>query len=153
MDHSIRAFPNEIVYNDDIIDENFLELARDLAQWGMDRGITRANGATIRAQVEKLKEELDELVDAWETGKWGEVIDGLGDSQVVLIQLARLTGCDLTSALEAAWNEIESRKGQMCHGFFVKEESIYKLQSIGVDLKDIQSLDDLKKLLAEIKEK
>jgi hypothetical protein len=51
-----------------------------------------------------------------------EIIDGLGDVLVCLINVSALENVDLTHCLQAAYNEIKDRKGHMnAGGIFVKE--------------------------------
>src|SRR5690606_8232809 len=101
---------------------DFVSVADEVFYWGIDRNITAEGGATALSQIKKLKEEVQELEDALKTGDEAGIRDGIGDIQVVLLQICRLGGFDLTKALEAAYNEIKDRKGTMKDGVFVKEE-------------------------------
>ena len=51
-----------------------------------------------------------------------EVIDGIGDMVVVLTNLARLCNVSIEECIEAAYNEISTRKGKMINGTFVKND-------------------------------
>lgn len=93
----------------------------NLANWGIQRNITAEGGATALSQIPKLYEEVDELQQALTAGDKAGIVDGIGDSLVVLIQIARLAGYPLDECLEQAWNEIKDRKGTMVNGIFVKE--------------------------------
>jgi uncharacterized protein YabN with tetrapyrrole methylase and pyrophosphatase domain len=51
-----------------------------------------------------------------------DIIDGLGDVLVCLINVAALENVDLTHCLKSAYDEIKDRKGHMnAGGIFVKE--------------------------------
>jgi NTP pyrophosphatase (non-canonical NTP hydrolase) len=51
-----------------------------------------------------------------------DIIDGLGDVLVCLINVAALENVDLTHCLLTAYNEIKDRKGHMnAGGIFVKD--------------------------------
>lgn len=58
------------------------ELVPLIQQWFVDRGIDEGNGD---GQIQKLQEEVEELVDAHEYGDSFEVRDAVGDIMVVLI--------------------------------------------------------------------
>ena len=47
-------------------------------------------------------------------------LDGIGDSFVTLIILAKQLGLEPAECLEAAWNEIKNRTGKTVNGVFVK---------------------------------
>lgn len=96
----------------------------DIYLWGLERGITTENGATPGSQMRKLQEELDELQEGINKGDLDKVRDSIGDMYVVLQQVARLSGLTMYECLEAAWNDIKDRKGQMMHGVFVKQADI-----------------------------
>jgi hypothetical protein len=88
-----------------------------VTQWHYDRNLI--DGATDKAQLVKLKEEVDELA----TSIWNETspIDDIGDIIVVLINIAERNGLSLYECLEHAYNDIKDRKGKMVDGIFVKE--------------------------------
>ena len=135
-----------------ITDESrFAELVGKINQWGIDRGLTLDNGADPSAQVFKLLEEAQEVGDALEAHNVPEIIDGIGDCLVVLIQLSRLTCVPLDTALEYAWKEIKNRGGQMKYGIFVKEQDLERLKHRGVALEDISSKDELEFHLTALK--
>lgn len=111
--------PSELVLGDA---DEVLDLIELIAQWGIDRNITKEGGATALSQIKKLKEEVQEIEDALLADKELEVADGIGDSITVLIQIARLGGYPISDCLTGAWNEIKHRKGTMIDGVFVKEQ-------------------------------
>jgi NTP pyrophosphatase (non-canonical NTP hydrolase) len=78
--------------------------------------------STSLAQLKKAYEEMDELRQAIESRDKGEIIDGLGDILVCLINVAALENLDLTKCLFHAYNEIKDRTGTMNEdGIFVKD--------------------------------
>lgn len=65
---------------------------------------------------------MGEVADAVIKGNRDDLIDGIGDVMVCLINLAHMNGTDLEECLSAAWQEIKDRKGRMVSsGAFVKE--------------------------------
>ena len=84
--------------------------------WAESRGIM--DSGTVEGQIEKLKEEVQELLDAKTED---EFIDAVGDIQVVLIILANMKGYTATACLASAYAEISQRTGSMINGQFVKD--------------------------------
>jgi hypothetical protein len=96
------------------------ELLPLIQQWFIDREIDEGNGD---GQIEKLQEEVEELVDAHEYGDSFEVRDAIGDIMVVLIGYCLQTGLDIVHCLDGAYNEIKDRTGKVNkNGVFVKDE-------------------------------
>lgn len=96
------------------------ELLPLIQQWFIDREIDEGNGD---GQIEKLQEEVEELVDAHEYGDSFEVRDAVGDIMVVLIGYCLQTGLDIVHCLDGAYNEIKDRTGKVNkNGVFVKDE-------------------------------
>ena len=52
--------------------------------------------------------------------------DDYGDMIVCIIQAMRLSGTDIISCLQGAWNDIKDRKGKMVNGKFIKEADLSK---------------------------
>ena len=50
-----------------------------------------------------------------------DIIDGIGDCVVVLVNLAELVGEPLEKCIEQAYFEIKNRKGKMINGTFKKD--------------------------------
>lgn len=92
--------------------------------WGVARGIVAANGGTALAQLSKLHEEVDEIKEGIEENSRKKIVDGIGDSLVVLVQVARLAGISFDEAVEEAWNSIKDRTGLMRCGVFVKQADL-----------------------------
>lgn len=91
-------------------------------QWGVDKGIISGRGkATVESQFQKLLEEVDEIREGIEKKDQMEILDGIGDTTVVLILLADLAGLKFEACLQAAYDEIKGRTGRMVDGKFVKD--------------------------------
>ena len=90
-----------------------------VAQWAEDRNLIE--GSTPQHQIDKLDEEVGELVDALGFDNRPEIIDAIGDIQVVLAVMCAQMGLSIDECREAAWDEIKDRKGKMVDGVFVKE--------------------------------
>ena len=94
-----------------------------ITQWHYDRNLI--DGATDKAQLVKLQEEMDELT----TSIYNETspIDDIGDIVVVLINIAERNGLSLYDCLAHAYNDIKDRKGKMVDGIFVKDSKQQQL--------------------------
>ena len=91
-------------------------------QWGLERNIIGPEAkATVASQYEKLLEEVAEIKEGIDSMDQHAIIDGIGDSTVVLILLANLAGVRFEQCLLAAYDEIKERKGKIVDGKFVKE--------------------------------
>lgn len=109
-------------------------ISRVVEEWGRDKGLHN----NPSAQLEKLLEEVGELARAHSSivgltangytprddnvaVEREELKDAIGDTAVVLHQLA--AGHDLTfeECLRHAWNEVKDREGTVQEGVFVKE--------------------------------
>jgi NTP pyrophosphatase (non-canonical NTP hydrolase) len=101
-------------------DMNFEDLDYSVLEWADKNGILKANDH--KAQAMKFGEEAGELFGALLRKDQKKIVDSLGDVVVTLIILAEMHGLDLTECVEAAYNEIAGRKGEMRDGAFVKEE-------------------------------
>jgi uncharacterized protein YabN with tetrapyrrole methylase and pyrophosphatase domain len=92
----------------------------DVIRWSEERGIIP--NSTSVAQYRKAQEEMHELHTALINRNRADIIDGLGDVLVCLINVAALENVDLTHCLLTAYNEIKDRKGHMnAGGIFVKQ--------------------------------
>lgn len=112
-------------YNAVLSDPSLLaEVAADIFDWGVARNITSEGGATSLSQMKKLAEEVIELTEALEEGTLEEIKLEAGDVLVVLLNVCRLAGIDLSECLEMAYNKIKDRKGIMRNGVFVKEADL-----------------------------
>ena len=98
----------------------FEELDYKIVGWAAKRGILK--NSTPKDQFVKTVEEVGEIAHALARGDKDALKDAIGDAMVTLILQARLSGLDPVDCLEAAWNEIADRKGEMKDGIFVKDE-------------------------------
>lgn len=95
------------------------ELEEKVLEWAADKGLLTSGNE--RNQLIKLFEELGELSGAMLKNNEEEVIDALGDIQVVLIILADQLLLDLDECLESAYNVIKDRTGKKVNGIFIKD--------------------------------
>ena len=87
--------------------------------WANDRGLY--NGGDPKTQALKLVEEVGETCRAILKEDAKQIIDGIGDCVVVLVNLAELTGTPIEKCIDAAYNEIKNRTGKMSNGTFKKD--------------------------------
>jgi NTP pyrophosphatase (non-canonical NTP hydrolase) len=90
-----------------------------IRNWAKERGIY--DKGDPKTQYLKLQEECGELSKAILKNDDAEIIDAIGDCVVVLTNLSELCGFSIENCIESAYNEIQSRKGKMINGTFVKE--------------------------------
>ena len=88
-------------------------------KWAEERGLLKAENAP--RQMLKLIEEVGELAGAMAKNKPGDIVDAIGDIQVVLIILSKQLGYDYEQCLVDAYNVIKERKGKLINGVFVKD--------------------------------
>lgn len=88
-------------------------------EWAKERDLLHYENHT--KQYIKLVEEVGELGSAILKQDESNIIDALGDIQVVLIILAEQLGLNLDECLESAYNEIKNRKGVTKNGSFHKD--------------------------------
>jgi NTP pyrophosphatase (non-canonical NTP hydrolase) len=91
----------------------------DIRQWANDRGLYDKGDA--KTQLIKLYEESGELSQALLKNDKAGIIDAIGDSVVVLTNLAHLVGTDIEICIKSAYDEISNRTGRMINGTFVKD--------------------------------
>jgi NTP pyrophosphatase (non-canonical NTP hydrolase) len=92
----------------------------DIRGWARDRGIY--DSGDVKTQLIKLYEETGELAQAVLKKDDDGIIDAIGDSVVVLTNLATLAGYDIEHCINTAYGEIRQRTGAMVNGTFVKEQ-------------------------------
>lgn len=109
-----EAFLNE-EHTPPPVKDNIFELIRD---WADKRGIYDKGDA--KTQLIKLYEESGELSQALLKEDREGIIDAIGDSVVVLTNLAYLVGTDIENCIQSAYDEISNRTGEMKNGTFVK---------------------------------
>lgn len=88
-------------------------------EWAENRNLLHNENAL--KQYSKLQEESNELLIGILNKDPYEIIDALGDIQVVLIILANQLGFDIDECLKSAYDEIKDRTGQTINGNFVKD--------------------------------
>lgn len=96
---------------------------QDIKYWSIRRGLHKADPMK---QMVKLMEEIGELANGLNKSNDKVVIDSVGDVFVVLTILCQQLNINLTDCVEAAYNEIKERKGQLVNGIFVKEQDLKK---------------------------
>ena len=96
-----------------------LSFGNRVAQWAEDRNLI--DGSNPRLQMTKLFEECEELSHALQDDDKKEIVDAIGDIQVVLAVMCAQLGLSIDACREVAWKEIKDRKGKMIDGVFVKE--------------------------------
>jgi len=100
-----------------MLDQN--QLTNNINAWLLDRNFL--SGATTEGQIDKLREEVEEFVDAFFDGNKTEMKDAIGDIRVVLQALCMTEGLDFDLCCNKAYNEIKHRTGTMTNGVFVKD--------------------------------
>jgi NTP pyrophosphatase (non-canonical NTP hydrolase) len=88
-------------------------------EWANERNLLHNENAL--KQYSKLQEESNELLIGILNKDPYEIIDALGDIQIVLIILANQLGFDIDECLKSAYEEIKDRTGQTIDGNFVKD--------------------------------
>ena len=94
------------------------ELINNVKAWSIEREL---DNKEPRVQALKLMEEVGELASAILRNDSNEIIDALGDIQVVLIILHQQLDLNLKDTLKVAYNVIKDRKGKTVNGTFIKE--------------------------------
>ena len=89
-----------------------------IRQWATDKGIYESGDP--KTQTLKLLEEAGELAKAIIHKDEAEIKDAIGDCVVVLVSIAKLSNLDFEDCINSAYKVIESRKGKMSNGTFVK---------------------------------
>lgn len=93
-------------------------LIKAVIAWGKERRIDNPH-----TQALKWVEEVGETIGELNHGRVeDEYEDGLGDALVSQTILADITGKDLFSCFERAYNEIKDRHGKTIGGNFLKDE-------------------------------
>jgi len=108
----------EKVCDDSCMEDNYVmfDLIRE---WADQRGLY--TGGDAKTQALKLVEEVGETCRAILKQNDADIIDGIGDCVVVLVNLAELVGEPLEKCIEQAYFEIKNRTGKMENGTFKKD--------------------------------
>jgi uncharacterized protein YabN with tetrapyrrole methylase and pyrophosphatase domain len=92
----------------------------DVIRWSEARKIIP--NSTSLAQWDKAQEEMEELREALVSMDREQIVDGLGDVLVCLINVSVLENLDLTACLKQAYEQIKDRRGYMDErGIFIKQ--------------------------------
>jgi NTP pyrophosphatase (non-canonical NTP hydrolase) len=92
-----------------------------ILNWAKERNLL--DPLNRQKQFIKLIEEIGELAQGMAKNDIVQIIDSIGDVQVVLIILAELYNLDSDKCLESAYETIKNRKGKTVNGIFIKDES------------------------------
>ncbi len=92
----------------------------DIREWATERGLYEEGD--VKTQYVKLQEEAGELAKALLKADQPEIVDAIGDIAVVLTNLAHLAGHNIEDCIDAAYEEIKNRNGEMINGTFVKSK-------------------------------
>ena len=95
------------------------ELIQNVKIWAKEKDLLKKENS--QAQMLKVLEEVGETAGALLKNKNQEIIDGLGDSFVTLINLCYQLDLEPKECLQTAWNEIKNRKGKTINGTFIRE--------------------------------
>ena len=98
---------------------NNVEIFDLIRQWAKEKGILDKGDA--KTQLIKLYEETGELSQSLLKNDKEGIIDAIGDSVVVLTNLAELNSVSIETCMQSAYDEISSRTGRMVNGTFVKD--------------------------------
>lgn len=93
-----------------------------IRMWSRTRGLY-SNG-NPQTQALKLITEIGELFEGILKNDDFEIIDAIADIAIVLTNLADIIGLKIEECLPVGYDEINSRKGKMINGSFVKQETI-----------------------------
>jgi NTP pyrophosphatase (non-canonical NTP hydrolase) len=106
-------------YCDDSCMEDNYAMFDLIREWADQRGLY--TDGDPKTQALKLVEEVGETCRAILKQNDHDIIDGIGDCVVVLVNLAELVGEPLERCIEQAYYEIKNRKGKMVNGTFKKD--------------------------------
>jgi hypothetical protein len=112
-----------LINTDKIVSYELKQLEELTIKWSEDRGIIK--NSTPLTQFAKLVSEVGELAD--NVAKKRDVRDDIGDCLVVLCNIAKMSGTDLTECWNIAYQDIKDRKGYLNeNGTFIKESDLIK---------------------------
>jgi len=94
-----------------------MDVNNKIIEWAKERNLFPGDP---NKQFVKLIEEIGELANGMSKNNHAEIIDAIGDIQVVLIILSNQLGVRYSEALEEAYNVIKSRTGKTVNGVFIK---------------------------------
>ena len=97
------------------------ETSQNVLKWAKDKGILNSNDESVMKQTLKLVSEVGELSDAIIQKDESEIIDAIGDIQVVLTILCCQLGLNEDECFKTAYNVIKNRTGKTVDGVFIKD--------------------------------
>jgi len=100
---------------------SYEQVEKAVYEWAHEKGIY-THSSPLGQYNGKLLEEVDELHQGILKDDREEVMDAIGDIQVVLKNIATFYGLTNTECFAHAYGVISSRKGRMVDGVFVKDE-------------------------------
>jgi NTP pyrophosphatase (non-canonical NTP hydrolase) len=108
------------MHNELLLMSTFAELEMAVIRWSEARKIIP--NSTPEAQLIKLQEEVNELLDALIAKNHDEAVDAIGDCTVVLLNICALMDVNFTDCLAHAYDQIKDRRGTLGKdGIFYKE--------------------------------
>ena len=110
---------SETNWREDLLEDNEITTFDLIRDWAEERGIYEKGDP--KTQYLKLIEEAGEVGRAILKDRQGDIIDGIGDMVVVLVNLAELCGTSIEECVEEAYDVISKRTGKMVNGTFVKD--------------------------------
>jgi len=96
------------------------QLIARVVGWAEDKDLLHKENAHF--QMLKVVEEIGEVAAGMARKDEEAIIDGIGDSFVTLIILAKQLDQDPKDCLVKAWEEIKNRTGKTEDGVFIKDE-------------------------------
>ena len=113
---------NKAYYEAFLADSTYekISLFELIREWANERDLIKKGDS--KTQLIKLYEETGELSQSLLKNDKNGIIDAIGDSVVVLTNLAELNGVSIETCIQSAYDEISSRTGRMVNGTFVKDE-------------------------------
>ena len=113
---------NKAYYEAFLADSTYekISLFELIREWANERDLIKKGDS--KTQLIKLYEETGELSQSLLKNDKDGIIDAIGDSIVVLTNLAELNGVSIETCIQSAYDEISSRTGRMVNGTFVKDE-------------------------------
>lgn len=94
-------------------------MKEQILNWAKERNLL--NPLNRQKQFIKLIEEVGELAQGIAKNDIVQIIDSIGDVQVVLIILSALYELDNEKCLESAYETIKNRTGKTVNGIFIKD--------------------------------
>ena len=101
-------------------DVDIFSMFDSIREWAKQRGIYDKGDA--KTQLIKLYEETGELAKAILENNKEDIVDAIGDSVIVLTNLANMVDVDIETCISSAYNEISNRTGRMKNGTFIKDK-------------------------------